>query len=366
MTRVNHRRFLRTDSALHAARVSIFTVALLTGVANADTLSVKSDFVRRLREPHSALVQGKEFREALRQVARDAAAPKQAINIWVDRKVDPNLQVYPGALGPTRYASLMRIAASAGCVCYPIDNCVIVGRSEWVDGLVAQLSTKTRSRSAASTIDVNWPELTTPNEALQQVRRSRRVRKDESLPHDLWPANRWSGIRPAVAESLIRGQFQSEEAATQRISRSYRFANTKAFEATIVQADPSATFKRSAGSVILTGTGASHRQFAEACLGQGNETALTKNAIETLEKDKRTFKLEVRNEAAGAIIKQLATVAQVTCEFTEEANPQLRKLVTFSVKDQTLWAIIQQVGLQAGLRFQSVDGKLRVLADTPR
>ncbi|MEO1527918.1 MAG: hypothetical protein AAFX06_21000 [Planctomycetota bacterium] len=297
-------------------------------------------------------------------MAQNETDATPVFNIWIDRKVDPNLQVYPGALGPTRFASLTKIAESADCVCYPIDDCVLIGRANWVDALVAELSQGARARSASSRIDVRWPKLTTPNEALQAVGANRSSAGGAKLPHDLWPETHWVRIRPALAEGLIRGQFLQPDREATLFSRSYRFANTKAFEASVLQKDPDATFKRSAGAVRLTGSGEAHREFAATCLSQDDSGDRSDDAIATLKKDGRTFKLDVRNEMAGAIVKQLTGVAQIECDFTAEANPQLRKLVTLSVKDQTLWEILQRVARDAELEFESRDGKLRVNAAT--
>ncbi|MEL6104716.1 MAG: hypothetical protein AAFU85_01710 [Planctomycetota bacterium] len=324
------------------------------------TLTERSEFVQKLQQPYSALVEGNEFRIALRQVAQGESSSNAFVNLWIDRKVDPNLRVYPGALGSNRYASLTKIAASAQCVCYPIDDCVLVGRSEWVDRIVASLSKK-RGRVTSSRIDVRWPDLTTPTEALQTT-----IPGEAALPHDLWAANEWKQIRATTAEALIRGQFASPERFESRFARSYRFADTQAIEASILESDPTVKFRRSGGAIVLTGSGSAHRMFVEACLVRKEIGSQATDAIATLKNDHRTFNLEVRNEQAGAVLKQLVGVAQIACEFDAAANPQLQKLVTFKVEDSTLWDIIQQVGRQAGLRFQSADGKLRVSPDSDR
>ena len=340
----------------HLLALGLLLGLVLASTTSAETLSVQSEFVRRLRQPHSALVQGKEFRDALRQVAQAESGHLQ-INLWIDRKVNPNLQVYPGALGPTRFASLSKIAEAANCVCHPVDGCVLIGRAEWVDWLVAGLPRK--SRGSEQPVDVRWPDFTTPSEALQQVGVAQ---SDATLPHDLWPNSKWTKIRPTLAERLIRGQFLATDRAPPTYARAYRFANTKPAEASILQAEPTATFKRTGGDVVLTGSGTAHRRFVAACLSDRDGSQRPSDAVAALAKDKRTFKLEVESEMAGAIVKQLAGVAQIECDFDPDANQQLRKLVTFTVKDKTLWEIIQQVGRQADLRFESVGAKLRVTA----
>lgn len=343
------------------AGVSIVLFAAKLGLAQ--TLIERSEFVQKLQQPHSALVEGKEFRSALRQVAQSDTSPGAFVNLCIDRKVNPNLRVYPGTLGPNRYTSLTKIAASANCVCYPIDDCVLIGRSEWVDGLIANLSQKTRGRPSTNRIDVRWPDLTTPNEALKIAQSTRR--DQTPLPYDLWAANEWKQIRATTAETLIRGQFTLGN-TSQRFARSYRFSGTEPIEASIRESEPTATFRRSSGAVILTGSGNAHRRFAQACLTQNDAAQQNSDAIETLKNDERTFNLDVRNQVAGAVVKQLAGIAQIECDFDAAANPQLQKLVTFNVEDKTLWEILQQVRLQAGLRFQSVGGKLRVSSDGSR
>ncbi|MEM0926031.1 MAG: hypothetical protein AAGJ83_08340, partial [Planctomycetota bacterium] len=89
-------------------------------------------FSQRLLEPHSGVIDGTEFREAILMVAQPRSQRSGSINVWIDRKVNPNALISPGALGPTRFASLAQIADQVDCVCFPVDACVLVGREKWV------------------------------------------------------------------------------------------------------------------------------------------------------------------------------------------------------------------------------------------
>ena len=57
-------------------------------------------------------------------------------------------------------------------------------------------------------IDVDWQELTTPQEALRLVSdAASSPANTPTLPHDLWPAVHWQKIERQVAVILILSQF---------------------------------------------------------------------------------------------------------------------------------------------------------------
>ena len=117
------------------AALSVTLASLSNPLRAAQPLSVRSEFAQRLSKRHSGIVDGQPLRVAITLVASPNTRASDHVNVWLDRNVDPDAPVSPGALGPTRYASLTKIADEAGCVCYPVQDCVLIGRPIWVADL---------------------------------------------------------------------------------------------------------------------------------------------------------------------------------------------------------------------------------------
>ncbi|MCA9136990.1 MAG: hypothetical protein KDB00_09525 [Planctomycetales bacterium] len=384
--------FLPTQRFTLALAVTVLTavapsnpVVLSSRLAAAEPLSQRDQWVQRLQEPHTGLVDGMTLRVAILTVAQSQTQPARHINTWIDRKVNPDLAVYPGGLGPTRYASLCKIAESAGCVCYPVDNCILIGRPAWVAELSRTVflesdSSRVRSPSNAphrAAVDLDWPNLTTPSEAIQIARGHSGGRPDdglagETLPHDLWPATMLRDISPQLAEQLIRGQF-TDGTEIDRLAipftRSYRFAGTKDAIDSLRDIDPNLKTNTSGGQVRLLATAAAHQRFCVEILSKPDQKSQLANmnpvkgdALERLQSNERTFIFQASNDPAGKLIKGLTAQIGIECEFDAEANQQLSKLVTIKAVDQTVWQLVRLIAEKASLKIQASGDKLRISA----
>ncbi len=351
----------------------------------AEPLSQTDEFAQRLQEPHTGFVDGQSLRLAIAIVSQQQTQPNRHINTWLDRKVNPDLLASPGSLGPTRYASLCKIAASAGCVCYPVDNCILIGRPAWVAELSHRLYSdvdddapgRRSGRGDAESMDLQWPDLTTPDEALQLVRghsAGRRAGDNApiALPHDLWPETTLRDISPQLALQLIAGQFLGELPDARinvPFARSYQFAGASSVIDGLREIDPNLQTKASGGQIRLLAIPAAHQAFCRQMLSipdeeqapvQANPAA--GNALERLKTNQRTFSLEVADKPAGPLIQALVGQLGLQCQFDPAANPQLEKRVSLSVVDQTLWQLVRLITDQASLKIDAAGDKLRISA----
>ncbi|WP_182864799.1 hypothetical protein [Stieleria mannarensis] len=353
----------------------------------AEPLSQKDEFAQRLQEPHTGLVDGRSLRLALQIVSRHQNQPSRHINTWIDRRVNPDSLVSPGSLGPTRYASLCKIAASAGCVCYPVDNCVVIGRPAWVAELSRHIFSHTddaapnrrpKRGAAGNPVDLHWPDLTTPNEALEIVRghiddRRAAVPAAGAFPHDLWPETLLRDISPQLAVQLIAGQFLDVRETDENQSpfaRTYQFAGAQDDLESIRNLDPNLRVDVSGGRLRLQATPAAHQAFCRRMLAipQGDSPAgqpvpAGANALEILKQNERVFSLEVTDKPAGPLIQALVAQLGLQCQFDPAANPQLEKRVSLSAVDQTLWQLVRLITDQASLKIDAAGDKLRVSAN---
>ncbi|QEG02167.1 hypothetical protein Mal15_62510 [Stieleria maiorica] len=355
-------------------------------ISAAEPLSQKDEFAQWLQEPHTGLVDGRSLRLALQIAAAHQTQPSRHINVWVDRRVNPDSPVSPGNLGPTRYASLCKIAASAGCVCYPLDNCVVIGRPAWVAELSRQVYSQADDAApnrhatrgpAGNRIDLQWPDLTTPNEALEMIRGHMDDRRADlpatnTFPHDLWPETLLRDISPQLALHLIAGQFLDVRKADENdapFARTYQFAAAQDALKSIQNIDPNLRFDVSGGRLRLQATPAAHQAFCRQMLSipRGDSPAdqpvpAGANALEILKQNERVFSLEVTDKPAGALIQALVAQLGLQCQFDPAATPQLEKRVSLSAVDQTLWQLVRLITDQASLKIEAAGDKLRVSA----
>ncbi len=395
------RTFARLVRFMLFARTHVIALLLICPLVlasatsgRADGLDVRDDFVQRLREPHSGRLDGQSLRIAIELISEIPGQPDRHLNVWLDRKVDPDAPVSPGPLGPTRYRSLEKVADSAGCVVLPIERCVLIGRAEWVaqtgrDLLQNKAAIKLQnpaSNVAIGPIDVRWPALSTPTEAMRSIRhaigpsvnRGAAFPSDSAaLPHDLWPATRLDQVSPVTAMTLVAAQFKDpsvdnpEGEVEKRLTLRYRFAGLSEELKVLRKSHPSIKVTPGRGETTLAAGLAAHRLLCSALLSSAGSSAAattgqpagppaSSDPLVQLRNDRRTFSLKVENQKAGAVLHQLFSSAGVTSAFDPAANPSLVKLVSFEAKDMTLWELVHLITDQSSLKIETAEGKLLV------
>jgi hypothetical protein len=368
---------------LAAAWLSLFTRAKT--VSAGPPLAHSRADVQRLTASHTGLVDGRGFREAVRIAASPGGELTEPINVWIDRQVNPNATVSPGPLGPTRYASLCRIAAAADCVCVPLENCVLIGRADWVAVLLERFfpvdenrTDRERVQRRSSPIDLQWPDLTTPDEAMQRLRQQLAGQslgdgETVSLPHDLWPEVSMKRIDPGLMAELIAGQFVSAEPSGKPVRRSYSFPRHRDVFASLAEVDPRSVVETQGVRQTVTASAAAHVWLCRQLLAasdtgggggmRGGEAAPAGGLIEQLRDDPRTFSMTVRNEPAGRVIQTLVASMKVQCRFDDSAEPRLQQRVSFTAEDKSLWELLRLIADQASLKIEAAEGSLRISAE---
>ncbi len=317
--------------------------------ARADDFSPKASINVSLAKPMTSIVDGRPFREGLKRIADEAR-----VNVWLDRRVDPSQVVEVGAVGPTVYAALEKLAASQGCVVAVNDNVLLVGRAAWVDRTLGSLlSIQKPSQARAATFA--WEDLTEPDEALRKVGGES---IDGKLPHDLWPSTRLAAVTPEVATVLILAQFDLQPAfadsTTLRfrtlpavtptaVTRSY-FPGGRATEirSALARWDPRHRIEVTGNQLRIDATPEAHRRLA-AMLLQSQQA-------KGPDPDRDTFTVRKMSTSAANALQQLAASAGKRCVIEPSAEAACQQRVTVEGTDVTLRELIETVARQAGVR----------------
>ena len=120
--KVVHRGWSFGGTNRHMFRCLLILVSLLAGSpalvrGDVNRLTDQDELFARLVAPKYTVVDGKSFRGALNSIAEHAQ-----VNLWLDRLVDPTASVAMGAIGPTPFAAIQKLADSRGCVVMPVAN----------------------------------------------------------------------------------------------------------------------------------------------------------------------------------------------------------------------------------------------------
>lgn len=327
--------------------ITIFLVGSLTigsATVHSDDFSRESELVRRLEAPMTSLLDGKPFRDALQSLASEAG-----ISVWLDRSVDPSALVDAGPVGPIVFSAIEKLADSRDCYVMAIEEVLLVGRESWIDQTSAAILSIPDSR-LDDRIDVSWPELTTPQEALGQVAVDRNVGQIQ-LPHDHWPAVEWQQIERQVAIILILSQFAdvgdrtlSTQGRPRRVTRRYASGSVPADVLTraLKAADASAQVRVSTRWVVAEASISAHREATCLLLREAGKGSHP-------DPDRDTFTLKKMTTSAENAFRQLAKTAGKTCVIEADAAEACERLITLEGQDVTLRQLVELVAGQTGL-----------------
>ena len=324
-------------------------------------ITADDPLIARVTTPMLMLIEGRPFRLAAEEIAR-----RGGVNLWIDRGVDPTATVDVGRVGPTLYDALAAVAHSQDCVIFPLRGVVLIGRPQRVDAVASELLDPDRVPRQIASAEVGWDDLTTPAEALAIALGGlpRLADNDDPLPHDLWPAVRWTSVERSVATALVRGQFEPAHESRHPLSFTRGYAwprrgpesapehQRSRWQASVTPADPAARVRviapRGSSPVALEvrGNAAAHR-VAIALLSEQVSAARGESPPRD---DRRTFSLKIENKPAAAVIRELAAADGRQCQI--DAPLRGDALVSLEAQDQTLRQLAEMVAQLAGLELR--------------
>ncbi|MEM9587593.1 MAG: hypothetical protein AAGA03_09955 [Planctomycetota bacterium] len=351
-------------SRLVLAFIGASGVVWLGDPAWADDLSLTTPAYARLAAPISAVVDGLGFRLAIERLGTSAA-----VNVCVDRHVDPDRVVRLGQAGPTVYKAMENVAKQNGCLVTVFDEVVLIGRPEWLAATVGQLHQIEAVNRATTRADIDWPELTTPAEALSMVLQTDLSSTLSSeIPHDLWPATTWRQLSRPIAAALVLAQldrqmttptlwqrpdaltlvrlkppvasitrvykpFKKDENAAKGLLRKLQTAGRSA--------DRQSIARMTQQGIELEGRVVAHIQATSAWFAAAHQSGTIK-----VSSGEAKYTLKMTNQPADQALGQFAATAGKRIVIEPSAADACRQRVSLEVVDQTLREIAIEVARQ--------------------
>lgn len=151
----------------------------------------------------------------------DAGESGRRWSLWLDRRVDPNQLITMTAGSTPASKIVVDVVESNNLVAYPLPGVLLLGRPEWVQGVLVNLPDEPRpaatTRKTEAPVTVHWPTGTPAAAVLGLVLSSQSDistqydpnlhRSVDWVPHDVWRAGRLESVERSLAVALVLGQF---------------------------------------------------------------------------------------------------------------------------------------------------------------
>jgi len=191
-------------------------VASRIGVAQeGGSFLTEKAFDDALEQTISVTWQAQDLRSGLQGLAR-----ARRVSILIDRRVDPSTELSLAVKSVPLRELLDRVAAELSLGVSRLENAIVIGPRESTrrlrtdvelaaGQLVKASSDAGRIRELQRRLTLNWPDLTSPRELLDEVagRYDLRIENPELVPHDLWATGALPASRAAESLVVVLSQF---------------------------------------------------------------------------------------------------------------------------------------------------------------
>jgi|GEM_PF-1363374 len=321
-------------------------------------VAVQPALVAHLTSDFRSAITDRPLRASLESVAMAAN-----FNLWLDRRVDPTIPVRPEPNSTTPYQAITAIAKSAGLQAAAVDNVVLVGRAEWVENVLGAILTLP---AGGGVENISWTDLTTPNAAMASINAAQR----SPLPHDLWPAVRWTAMNVNAIHCLIAAQFDRVPSSTDpsgyqaltskgKVAAIYpRGAHMPLLRSAVMEADKTAVIKESDSQILIKANSKAHVAANNEWLGRPPA-----KAAKSLDIDQVRFTLRLENATAEQVFRQLATAAGRKIIIAPNAEAACAEKVSLTANNETLRELSQRVADFVGVTLTWTASQLDIAAE---
>ncbi|TWU43068.1 hypothetical protein Q31b_21050 [Novipirellula aureliae] len=339
-----------------------FHVKLSAQVSPPETTLDSAPIFAKLSQRSVNVFDGNPFGEALDELAEQAN-----VAIWIDRKIDHSATISAGQVGPTVYLSMQQIAEIRDCVIMPVRDILLVGRPEWVEETAVSLARL--PNDSLDPINVSWSNATTPSEIVESILDEAKLRAEAiDLPHDLWAANEWASVDPAVALTLVLAQFDLRlvaatfpkrmkvESATARERYAVKYEVTPErtkFLAAVRQRDRASQVQTQGQTMVVSASAAAHRAGTNQFFIEQSKMASSPTDLDT-----ENLALNLLNTPANQVFEKLAGAAERTCVIQDSAEEACKTLVSFEAKKSSFRKLVAEVARLAEVTAEWTDQSL--------
>jgi hypothetical protein len=309
--------------------------------------------------------------------------------VFLDRRVDPNKKIEFSVAQSemTLWSLLQRFADSLQLGVCRVGPTVYLGpaTSARVLATVAALRSEevatlpvAAQRRLQGATSLDWPELATPRDLIQQVGESYGVQVEgfERIPHDLWPAVDLPRMTFAQQMTLLlvgfnlTFAFQNSGQQIQLIPlpdravvrRDYALRSNVSKTVNEMQRQlPNVRFAVRSGRLLAEATVEEHEVIRR--LLAGRPAAKTANKPPT-EGEKR-YKLTIREQPVGGVATALAKNLNREIRFDPRTNDKLHDLVSFEVENVTLDELLRALLDPVGLSYEIDEQTLSIVPGQP-
>lgn len=302
-----------------------------------------------------------------------------SISIWLDRDIDPNHLINSTPADVRQNASLLRtlehIASVADAELGLIENVIYMGPHGRVSRLQRaavelhdKLSRAGGTHQPASLRELQWDELATPTEMLQQIESHWKIEIAGELPHDLFHAGRF--LQPstlATQATVLLGGFDREMEWMQgnrfRIVPLQPVAEWQAnySKAELDLRGLASLRAKYVGALCQTRGSISHVQgptaFHLALLAppQANRPAVA------LGNKSERYEFEVANTPVVSVLEHLGTSLGFALQWDENCPAAMReRRISFKVKQVTLDQLLAEIARTSELNINRQGTNVKV------
>ena len=182
---------------------------------NATDMLVGKAFDEALEQTISVTWQAQDLRSGLKGLSN-----ARQVSILIDRRVDPSTELSLTVKSVPLRELLDRVAADLSLGISRLENAIVIGPRESTrrlrtdvelagGQLVKASSDAGRIRELQRKLTLNWPDLTSPRELLDEVARQHELTIENAVlvPHDLWAAGTLPSSSAAESLAVVLSQF---------------------------------------------------------------------------------------------------------------------------------------------------------------
>lgn len=323
-------------------------------------------------------------------------AETQAIAIWQDRRVDPNVTITLTAADQPLSDVFAALAQQSGAAVVPFAGVIYFGPQQTADELatLAALARQPLAKGPAAT-RTKWlksqawsfPRLSEPRRLLNELAAAAdaKVQSGEQIPHDLWPARELPALAAIDRVVLLLAGFDltcrvskdgSELEVTPitrpvAIAQEYRVPSSRsaAFNAAVAElSDAKSTGERSRPTI--TARIEEHERLKAALTGHPTGAVAAAAAMRTASEkkagsalDDRRFTLTIENKPLAPALNQLAAQLNLQLEWDAaipDTSAGRNVLASCRVEKVDLDGLLKALLEPAGFTFERQESRISI------